>query len=187
MKPAEQQEDKSITNRLAVLRIAFGLVWAIDAGFKFEPAFYRGILTKIESADSGEPRWLNPWFHTWYHIIGSNPQFFAIIIIAVETFLALALIFGVARRATYIGGAVFSLLVWAIGEGFGGPYVSGSTDIGAGIIYVFVFLMLYATDISKVPAYSAQPWLKKLYTRYSPHPFITRNKAGQYMNTKLDQ
>jgi hypothetical protein len=36
------------------------------------------------------------------------------------------------------------LLVWAVGEGFGGPYVSGSTDVGAGIIYTVLFLTLFA-------------------------------------------
>jgi hypothetical protein len=36
------------------------------------------------------------------------------------------------------------LLVWAVGEGFGGPYVSGSTDIGTGIIYTLLFLTLFA-------------------------------------------
>lgn len=33
---------------------------------------------------------------------------------------------------------VFALLIWSVGEAFGGPYVAGSTDIGAGIIYALV-------------------------------------------------
>src|SRR5207245_6909546 len=37
---------------------------------------------------------------------------------------------------------ILSLLIWAIPEGFGGPYGPGSTDIGTGIVYSFVFLSL---------------------------------------------
>jgi hypothetical protein len=31
-----------------------------------------------------------------------------------------------------------------VGEGFGGPYISGATDIGAGSIYTLLFLTLLA-------------------------------------------
>jgi uncharacterized membrane protein YphA (DoxX/SURF4 family) len=157
-----------IAKRLAALRIGFGIIWLIDAAFKFEPAFYRGILGTIKSADGGEPAWLNPWFHAWYRIIGSNPHFFAVLLIIIESLIALSLLLGIARRITYLGGALLSFLIWAIGEGFGGPYVAGSTDIGAGIIYVFVFLLLYAVDSSFAPAWSIEPYIKsKLAARQS--------------------
>jgi plastocyanin len=35
-----------------------------------------------------------------------------------------ALITGFARKFTYISAAGFSLLIWSIAEGFGGPYTS---------------------------------------------------------------
>ena len=41
-------------------------------------------------------------------------------------------------------GAGYMFLVWAVGEGFGGPYTSGFTDIGTGIIYTVVFVTLLA-------------------------------------------
>jgi thiosulfate dehydrogenase (quinone) large subunit len=34
------------------------------------------------------------------------------------------------------------LMVWAVGEGFGGPYVAGSTDVGTGIVYVMLSITL---------------------------------------------
>jgi nitrite reductase (NO-forming) len=36
------------------------------------------------------------------------------------------------------------LLVWGVPEGFGGPYSSGATDIGTGIIYALLFAALLA-------------------------------------------
>ena len=41
-------------------------------------------------------------------------------------------------------GIVFGLLIWGVGEGFGGPYMSGATDIGSAIIYSVVFAALLA-------------------------------------------
>ena len=136
-----------------ITRWAFGVIWAVDAAFKYEPAFYHGLLNAIKAADSGSISWLNPWYDLWYHVIGLAPEFWAITIIFIETAIALSLLLGVARRFNYVAGAVFSLLIWSVGEGFGGPYVTGSTDVGAGIIYVLVFILLWALDGVVVPRY----------------------------------
>ena len=42
---------------------------------------------------------------------------------ATETYLALGLITGSARKLTYSLGIVYGLFVWSVAEGFGGPYV----------------------------------------------------------------
>ena len=82
----------------------------------------------------------------------------------IESLIALALIFGVARKLTYIGGAAFSFIVWAVAEGFGGPYSSGSTDIGTGIIYTIVFLMLYTLESNTSPSWSLDTLLEKKFS-----------------------
>lgn len=43
---------------------------------------------------------------------------------------------------------MYALFVWAVGEGFGGPYALGiSTDVGAALIYAFVFASLFVLDL----------------------------------------
>lgn len=164
-----------------MLRIGFGVVWAVDAAFKFEPAFYRGILNTITAADAGEPSWLNPWFHAWFRIIGSNPQLFAVAIIIIESLIALSLLFGVARRLNYTLAIPFCLLIWSVSEGFGGPYVAGSTDIGAGLIYVFAFLLLYVLDGLTPPAWSLDTWLEKriAWWHVVAHPKTSHGKLPE--------
>jgi hypothetical protein len=54
------------------------------------------------------------------------------------------LLLGAARRAGHLVGAVYTLLIWAVGEGFGGPYMPGSTDVGTGIVYALLFITLLA-------------------------------------------
>ena len=135
-----------IAKHVALLRIIFGLMWAINAVFKWQPAFRAGFLDQIKSAGDGQPSWLHHWFAFWVTVFSHNPHLFATLVAIGETLIALALILGVARRMTYLAAAIFSLLIWAIAEGFGGPYSATSTDIGTGIIYATVFFSLYGLD-----------------------------------------
>ena len=53
-----------------------------------------------------------------------------------------------------MGGVILSVLIWAVPEGFGGPYQSGSggTDIGTGIIYAIAFLGLILINATYGPS-----------------------------------
>ena len=78
--------------------------------------------------------------------------FFVYLVATVEALIAAALILGFARKITYVSAAGFSFLIWSTAEGFGGPYTAGSTDVGASIIYVVVFLGLLALNLNAAPA-----------------------------------
>jgi nitrite reductase (NO-forming) len=135
-----------LSKHVAALRIIFGLMWGIDAAFKWQPAFRASFLVQIQAAAVGQPTWLHGWFNFWISLLSHNPQAFAVVVAIIETLIALTLIFGISRRAAYLAAAIFSLLIWAIPEGFGGPYSATSTDIGTGIIYAVVFFSLYGLD-----------------------------------------
>jgi thiosulfate dehydrogenase [quinone] large subunit len=182
-------KESYVSKRIASVRILFGLVWAIDAAFKFEPAFYRhhALIGYIKSVDVGMPSWLNPWFHFWFHLIGGAPGFYAFTIIVLETLIAISLIFGIARRLIYAIGIPFSFLIWAVGESFGGPYAPGSTDIGAGFLYVVVFMLLYAADGAVKPSWVLDSLIEKYISWWHiiadpPNKYISligRNKRRQ--------
>lgn len=149
---AAKNSSAYLSKHVAILRIIFGLIWVINAAFKWHPSFKAGFLDQIKSAADGQPSWLHGWFSFWINLLSHNPHLFATLVTVIETLIALALIFGVARRATYISAAIFSLLIWSVAEGFGGPYSAASTDIGTGIIYAVVFLSLYGLDRLAGPA-----------------------------------
>jgi len=67
----------------------------------------------------GQPGWLTPWFSFVHAVIAVQPRLWAYGIAVVETGIAAALIVGFARKVTYVGGAVWSLLIWVTAEGFG--------------------------------------------------------------------
>ena len=121
-----------------LLRIGFGLIWLVDATLKWLPGFRSTYVSAVTGVAHGQPLWLKWWFDFWVRLQEPRPTVFAYIVAVLETLLAIAILLGVARKFTYIASALYGLGIWAVAEGFGGPYVTGSTDIGAGIIYAVV-------------------------------------------------
>jgi nitrite reductase (NO-forming) len=108
------------------------------------------VVNLVQSAGQGQPDWLAGWFNFWSSFVSANPSFILYSVGALELLLGFVLVLGFMRKVTYFGGIILSLIIWSIDEGFGGPYGPGSTDIGAAIIYVFVFLALLIIDSSSV-------------------------------------
>jgi nitrite reductase (NO-forming) len=126
------------------VRLLFGVIFGIDAGLKWLPGYRNTYISQLKSAAGGQPSWLHGWFQFWIHLQSAAPAVFAAVTGITETALALCLLLGIARRAGYTTGAVYTLLIWAVGEGFGGPYTAGSTDVGTGIVYALLFITLLA-------------------------------------------
>ncbi len=146
------------------IRAAFGMAWGIDAFLKWQPDFFNNYASYITGIVSGQPNWLLPWFNFWSNLIQADPNLFAWLTRIIETLIALGLLFGFARKWTYILGGVFALLIWSIPEGFGGPYTPGATDVGAGLIYVFVFIALILIDYLKGRApYSVDYYIEQSF------------------------
>jgi nitrite reductase (NO-forming) len=132
----------------ATLRILFGLAWTANAALKWFPAFGASFLSTLTGVSQDQPPFLRPWFN-FVTAIASDGRapFLALGSAAMETYLAVALLTGFARKVTYSVGAIYTALIWATAEGFGGPYIPGtSTDVGAAIIYTLLFLTLLVHD-----------------------------------------
>ena len=124
------------------LRVTFGVIWLIDAVLKWLPGFRSAYMDTIMGQADGQPGWLTPWFRFWINLQHPHPMVYAYLVAVVETAIALAVIAGFARKLTYTAAIVFSLLIWATAEGFGGPYTSGASDVGTALIYALVFAAL---------------------------------------------
>lgn len=135
-----------LVRRVELLRLAFGIVWAIDAYLKWQPAFISGYAGNVADGAKGQPSWLRPWFRVWRHIVKLDPHLLAYLTAAIETAIAVGLILGLARRAVYVGGILWSIAIWTIPEGFGGSFLSGATDIGTAIMYALLFAVLLTLE-----------------------------------------
>src|ERR1700683_2428436 len=130
---------------IGIVRIIFGVIWGIDAWFKWQPSFINNFASYLTGSQqmAGQPAVVQHWIGFWVNTVNVDPRFFAYFVAVAETLLAIALIFGVMSNLSYIGGAMLAVVIWSTAESFGGPYVAGSTDVGASIIYVLVFAALF--------------------------------------------
>ncbi len=154
-------EDKSF----ALLRIVFGIVWLIDASFKWSPAFINNFTDYLTGGAQGQPALVQAWIDLWVKGVSVDPHFFAIIVAISETALALSLLFGLFTELGILGGIALTFVIWSTAEGFGGPYVPGSTDIGGAIIYILVFIAL---------------WLGRCWRFYSLDPYVRKQLPFLY-------
>jgi uncharacterized membrane protein YphA (DoxX/SURF4 family) len=129
----------------AVVRILFGLLWAIDAWLKWRPGFIDGQTLAHElNPDAVPTPIVHSWVQLWYDVAGANSGAFAMGTAVIETLLAVALIFGVLTNLALIVTAVFSLGIWTAPEHMHLPWTTpGMTDLGPSIGYVFAALALY--------------------------------------------
>jgi thiosulfate dehydrogenase [quinone] large subunit len=131
---------------IGILRIVFGIVWAIDAWFKWQPDFINNFTSYLTGSLDGQPAAVKAWITFWITIVKVDPHVFAHLVAIGETAVAIGLLFGVLGNLTNGVGILLSIVIWATAEGFGGPYVAGSTDIGSAIIYVLVFVGLFLSS-----------------------------------------
>lgn len=131
---------------IGVLRIVFGVIWAVDAWFKWQPDFINNFSDYLAGAQKDQPLIIHHWIGFWINVVKIDPHAIAYLVAFGETAVALGLIFGIFSNLTNLAGVFFSLVIWSTAEGFGGPYHAGSTDIGAAIIYVLVFAGMFLSS-----------------------------------------
>jgi uncharacterized membrane protein YphA (DoxX/SURF4 family) len=127
-----------------IFRLLLGAAWLTDGVLKFTSGFVNSFLGAVQTSQASAPSWLSGWFSFWAAQAASNSALIVYTVGGLEVVLGLALLLGFMRKIAYAGGVVLGLLIWAVPEGFGGPYQSGAggTDIGTGIIYAIAFLGL---------------------------------------------
>lgn len=151
----------------------FGLLWAFDAWWKWQPGFLQHFSGYLTGAQAGQPAWIAEWIAAFIglgHVIGM--EHFAVLAALTETVIAAGLLLApwlpdAARRLVLWGGVAYSLLLWSTAEGFGGPYGAGFTGnkgdvLGTTTVYALMFLFLLA----------AQGWLRSAPTLKAPPPTI---------------
>lgn len=136
--------------KLRLGEIAFALLWAFDAYWKWQPEFLLHGVNNLIAAQAGQPAWIVAYIGFFIRAIELvGPVIFGVSVALVESAIAMALLAGVALQWILPLGAVYSLVLWTTGEGWGGPYAAGITGnkgdvLGTGIIYVLLFLMSMA-------------------------------------------
>ena len=143
---------------VGIARIVFGLVWVVAAVLQWLPQFQNSFVAQVSVAKAGQPAFIQGWITFWANLVSVNPLLFARILASTEAVIAAFLILGIFSNLTYIVGIFLSLGIWAIPEGFGGPYIAGvSTDIGTAFPYAILFAVLLFLTAGRY--YGLDQWL----------------------------
>lgn len=177
----DERTRRGLVRWVVLLRLAFGAVWLIDAYLKWQPAFIAGYAKTVADGAKGQPGWLRPWFHFWRHLVDLDPHLLAYGTAAIETLIATALILGVARRALYVAGLLWSVGIWTIPEGFGDSLLPGATDLGTAIMYALVFGALYTLET--LPAMTGAWSLDRRLERRFPWWRVIGEPGARLSNT----
>jgi uncharacterized membrane protein YphA (DoxX/SURF4 family) len=144
----------------AVVRILFGVLWACDASFKWQPGFIHGQTLHDELGKVSQVN--TPVIHQWLaltNMVGmANPPVSALVIAIIETLAALALIFGVLSNAAFVGSAILAFGIWSGAEAFHLPFHSGMTDLGPSVGYIFASMALFFAAAGST--WSVDSWLR---------------------------
>lgn len=152
---------KNVSTLEVVIRVLFGMFWLIDGSLKFLPGSVDAI--SLVNA-SGQPAWLSGWFSFWTSATSSNASFFVYSTGALEVAIGICLVLGMVRKLAYTVSFLVGLLIWSVPEGFGGPYAAGTTDIGAGIVYALVSVLLLVVSAAFGPSrYSLDLQIEKRF------------------------
>ena len=93
---------RNLSSLKTIVRMIFGVFWAIDGALKFAPGFVDSFSSMIKDAASGQPSWLAGWFSFWASITSSNPAFYVYSSGLLDLALAFGIIFGFLRKLSYI-------------------------------------------------------------------------------------
>lgn len=136
--------------KIRLAEMAFGLLWAFDAYWKWQPDFLLHGVANLTAAQVGQPGWIVAYIGFFIQLIQTvGPLVFGVAVAAAESAIALSLLFDVWLRWLLPLGAAYSLVLWTTAEGWGGPYLAGATGnkgdvLGTASIYALVFLFLIA-------------------------------------------
>ncbi|HEV2520325.1 MAG TPA: DoxX family membrane protein [Thermoplasmata archaeon] len=153
-----------------LFRLLLGVAWLTDGILKFTSGFVDNFLSSVQNSQANAPGWLSGWFSFWADQANGHATTIVYTVGILELLLGLALVFGLMRKIAYVGGVVLSLLIWAVPEGFGGPYQTGSggTDIGTGVIYAIAFLGLILINATYGPSrYSLDFYIERRVPKWS--------------------
>lgn len=123
------------------LRVAFGIIWALNTWFQANSAYISGLFLKFFQAGiSGQPKWLANYTHSVVIAIQAlGPSRVALATVVIDALLALSLLSGIWLRFFAWVGIVYNLFMWSTVGGMGGPYTQGATDPGTAVVYALVF------------------------------------------------
>jgi hypothetical protein len=146
---------------MIALRIAIGLVWAVNLVFIFDPqnAFFAtfattaGSFAPVSLGGAGFP-----------NFVAAHAMVFSVLIASVTLYLAVSFLLGVTTRLACVVGSGFALLLLV--SQFGATFnIPGGTDVGPMPIYLACY---FAMSVGHAERYASLDSLLARWTAWWP-------------------
>lgn len=179
-----KEVDISKNEMFSLARVAFGILWAYDALYKFQPFFlshYLDFLTGAKS-DAAAP-WIARYDQFWIGLsMAIGPVTMAWLVAIFESVTAFGLLAGHrALRLLALFGFILAFLIWSIPEEFGGPYHFGVGQgpthmFGAASIYMLClgYVMVVYSPLDIFAAFLRHPRPKPKSEHFEPQTHASR-------------
>jgi hypothetical protein len=140
------------------LEIALGALWFVDGLLQLQPfmftrAFYNGVLGM---ANMGLPSPVANGDYRVASLLTAHPAFWNTGFAGLQLLLGLGLFWRRTTRVALICSVPWAVGVWAIGEGFGGMFMQGTSLLtgapGPALLYGLLALMLLSDRADTMPA-----------------------------------
>jgi len=125
------------------LRWSFGALWLIDGILQFQPSMPLGLANNVVApAAVGTPSWLHSLMLHGISVWNSHPITLAVGVAWFQVGLGLVILVARGRTSRVAGiiSAAWAALIWLIGNGAGGVFISGASLLfgwpGASLFYV---------------------------------------------------
>jgi hypothetical protein len=131
------------------LQVVLGVVWLLDVALQFQPfMFGRGFANEILKPTAGGNPHLIAQPVLWSaHLVLAHPVFWNTVFALTQLVLALGLFWRRSVKLALVGTVAWSLIVWWLGEGFGGLLAGSAAPLmgapGAVILYALLALLLW--------------------------------------------
>lgn len=132
------------------LRWAFGAIWLIDGILQFQASMPLGLANNVVAPVSvNTPSWLHALMEHGIYLWNSHPIALAVGVAWLQIGIGLILLVSNGRSGRIVGGisALWAALVWLIGNGAGGIFVTGASFLfgwpGASLFYFVAGVWLF--------------------------------------------
>src|SRR5665213_4029520 len=126
------------------LRWAFGAIWLFDGVLQFQASMPLGLANNVVAPlTTNTPSWLHALMEHGIFLWNSHPISLAVGVAWLQVGIGLVLLVSNGRTGRIVGGvsAAWAALVWLLGNGAGGIFVTGASFLfgwpGASFFYVF--------------------------------------------------
>lgn len=145
-----------------VLQVCLGLIWLLDAGLQFQPYMFGPLFVTqgIQLSTAGNPSLVVSSVNWASHLMVQHIVVYNVIFATIQLLMAIGMFFRRTVRLALAASIGWALLVWWLGESFGGIFAGSSPLVGfpgGVVLYALIAVLLWPSNTPSARHRAASP------------------------------